>query len=637
MLQRRLLVVFGLVIGLTLAMGTVAALLGPEGATQKQVNGAAADQTAAVRRSAVWLVRVHQNSDGGYSSFSAGANQAPSTVGGTVDAILALAAAGYSAGVPFPGQSESPLGYLAANPQDFTDFATADGAQAGKLILALTATSADPRAFAGQDLVGILSDQLNADGSYAVADVFKQATAVLGLAAAGEPIPAAALQWIVDRQATNGSWDDGFGTLDNADATAMAIMALLAVGRPVDDPAITAARDFLADAQLPDAGWQYGPGFGGNANSTGLVIQALSALGEDWSSESGPWSQGGQSPLVALLAFQGQSGAFRADFGQGPFDDFFTTVQALPAATGRPLPLPGRLEAAQRGLSCLEALQDDTTGGWEQFAGFGVNTAGTSRAIEAIRAAGDDPQDGRWITTSGASAIDHLEASTPDYLSGGRGGRVGRVMRGVVAAGSPYTVDAFAQLDLPLLMSGYLSPTGEYDNTAFGIFAHAEAMLGLLVADEPVDPSAIVFLLGKQDVGDWGTAEENGIALNVLGRLGRGLPSGALNHLHDAQLANGGWGFDENLNVSSTSEVVQGLVQVNENPFGPAWSRVVDGRLTTAAEAVMSGQSPNGCWPNAFGPGDDPFSTTDAIIALSLEPGWDVALVHMPVVSGSGQ
>jgi hypothetical protein len=51
----------------------------------------------------------------------------------------------------------------------------------------------------------------------------------------------------------------------------------------------------------------------------------------------------------------------------------------------------------------------------------------------------------------------------------------------------------------------------------------------------------------------------------------------------------------------------------------------------------MSGQGDNGCWPNAFGPGDDPFSTTDAIIALSLEPGWDVALVHMPVVSGSGQ
>jgi hypothetical protein len=637
MLQRSLLVVAGLALGLTLAMGTVAALPGPEVGTQKQVGVAAADQTAAVRRAAIWLVRVHQNSDGGYSSFSAGANQAPSTVGGTVDAILALAAAGYSAGVPFPGRSETPLGYLAANPQDVLDFAQADGAQAGKLILALTATSADPRAFAGQDLVATLTGQLDAEGSYAVADVFKQATAVLGLVAAGEPIPAAALQWIVDRQAANGSWDDGFGTLDNADATAMAIMALLAAGRPVDDPAITAARDFLADAQLPGAGWQYGPGFGGNANSTGLVIQALSALGEEWSSESGPWTKGGQSPLGALLTFQSSSGAFQVDFGQGPFDDFFTTVQALPAATGRPLPLPGRHEAAQRGLSCLASLQDEATGGWEQFAGFGVSTAGTSRAIEAIRAAGGDPQDGRWTTSGGASAVDHLEVSAPGYLSGGRGGRVGTVIQGVVAAGSPYRVDAFAGLDLPLLVSGYLSRTGEYDDTAFGIFAHAEAMLGLLVADEPVDPSAVAFLLGEQDGGDWGTAEENGIALNVLGRLEHGLPPGALNQLHDAQLPNGGWGFDENLNVSATSEVVQGLVQVNENPFGPAWSVVVDGRLTTAAEAIMSGQGSNGCWPNAFGPGDDPFSTTDAIMALSLEPSWDVALVHLPVVSGSGR
>ena len=36
-----------------------------------------------------WLKTTHQNDDGGFSSFSGGANLAPSDVGGTVDALLA--------------------------------------------------------------------------------------------------------------------------------------------------------------------------------------------------------------------------------------------------------------------------------------------------------------------------------------------------------------------------------------------------------------------------------------------------------------------------------------------------------------------------------------------------------------------
>jgi hypothetical protein len=44
--------------------------------------------------------------------------------------------------------------------------------------------------------------------------------------------------------------------------------------------------------------------------------------------------------LNALLLAQGESGAFQADFGDGPFDDFFTTVQAIPAVAGKAFPLP---------------------------------------------------------------------------------------------------------------------------------------------------------------------------------------------------------------------------------------------------------------------------------------------------------
>ena len=50
--------------------------------------------------------------------------------------------------------------------------------------------------------------------------------------------------------------------------------------------------------------------------------------------------------LDTLLAWQGASGAFQADFGDGPFADFFTTVQAMPALTARPYPLNVEIAAA---------------------------------------------------------------------------------------------------------------------------------------------------------------------------------------------------------------------------------------------------------------------------------------------------
>jgi hypothetical protein len=164
-----------------------------------------------------------------------------------------------------------------------------------------------------------------------------------------------------------------------------------------------------------------------------------------------------------------------------------------------------------------------------------------------------------------------------------------------------------------------LSPTGEYDSTQFGPFSHAEAMLGLLAVGETVDETAVSFLLNAHTSGDWGGPDSNGIALNVLGQLG--VPAlEAVAHLQATQLPDGGWGFDVS-NPSSSSEVVQGLKASGENPYGPEWSQIVSGTLTNAADVVMAQQGENGCWPNLYGPGDDPYGTTDAVILLMQEPG----------------
>lgn len=284
-------------------------------------------QTNAADTAVAWLTNTHQNSDGGFSSFSSGANQAPSDVGGTLDALLAMAAAG--------SDTAAPLAYLQTQATDLLAYVAGDGGSGGKALLALTTAGADPRSFAGHDLAAAFAQSLPPNGEFGANNSYAHALAILGLAATGEAVPQTAVAWLLSVQGVSGAWDDGFGTADNVDATAMAIMALTAAGLPDSDPNLVRAAEFLRQAHTA-AGWEYAAGFGANANSSALAIQALSALGDDVT----PY-------LDQLLSWQGSSGAFQADFGSGPFDDFFTTVQAVPALTGQPYPLNLQAGAAR--------------------------------------------------------------------------------------------------------------------------------------------------------------------------------------------------------------------------------------------------------------------------------------------------
>lgn len=286
----------------------------------------------AMEAAAGWLVATHQNEDGGYASFSSAAGQAPSDVGGTVDALLALAAAGKPV--------EAPLGFLESHPAEVQAFLEQSGGSAGKFVLAVTAAGANPDSFAGLSPVASLQEHYAPDGSANVADPYNQALAILGLVAAGESVAAEALEWLQERQETAGelagSWDDGYGTAGNVDATAMAIMALHAAGTEPSSASLGTAGEFLERVQLDSGGWGYAPGMPESANSTALALQARSALGADVT-----------DAMAALLAWQQANGAFAADFGEGRLDDFFTTLQAIPALTARPYPLALDIDATQ--------------------------------------------------------------------------------------------------------------------------------------------------------------------------------------------------------------------------------------------------------------------------------------------------
>ncbi len=601
----------------------------PGAVTATRADPSPEQQKSAVVNAVSWLMSGYQNPDGGFG-LDFGSGQPQSSVGTTLDAMLALGAAGYNSGAIYPGRSAAATDYLLNNQTALTSYALSSGGGAGKSVLALVAAGQNPRDFGGKNWVNTLLDSYDPLGTYNTQDAYNQSLAITAVSAVDEPLPAAAVTWLQDAQAPDGSWSDGFGTDQSSDTTAMALMALLAAGVPADDEHVTKALDFLANSQVPGGGWEYGSGFGANANSTALVIQALSAAGEDFYTDAGPWAANGRSPLSTLLGWQSDSGAFQADFGQGLTDNLYATLQAIPGATGKPWPLEGRFEANQRALLCIANLQDEDSGGWEQFAGFGVNAAGTSRAIEAIRAAGGDPQAVMW-SPGAVGAVASLAAQTPDYLAGGRGGRSGVVVQGVVAAGPPSSPFNFAGFDLPAEIAGHLGPEGAYDDTAFGYSAQGEAMVGLLLTGAPVADSAVQLLLDAQQNGDWGSPDGNGIALSVLGRLGIRLPS-ALANLSLTQQEDAGWGYGIPADPSATSEIVQGLVQSGENPFGPGWSKVVNGRLTNPADTILAQQTGNGCWPNRFGSGDDPFATTDAMILLAQQASWPSYRIELPVV-----
>jgi hypothetical protein len=299
-----------------------------------------------VDSAADWLVSTHQNADGGYTSFSQGADQAASDVNQTLDVIIGLAATGSDPAEPRGDASASPVGYLEANAPALAEYAAGNNAQAGKAIMAIVAAGEDPASFAGRNLVNELTAISVDVAALPAADPTSLSLTILGLVSADAPVPetlVTALIALQDQQSGGelaGSWDDGYGTAGNADATAMAIMALVAADSPEATDSLKAAQAFLLEVQDASGGFAYAPGFPTSANSTALVVQALHALGEPYWEDDGTWARAGGTPLDALLAFQSASGAFQADFGGGPSDDFFATVQSLPAAAGVTLPPP---------------------------------------------------------------------------------------------------------------------------------------------------------------------------------------------------------------------------------------------------------------------------------------------------------
>lgn len=328
------------------AIGTTIVLLGAVSSAGSAIN----DRDRA-RMATRYLVES-QSDDGSLPGFS--------PIGSTADAVVSFAAARRA-----PGALQDALDYLAINQGEVGDVG-----EIAKVVLALVAAGRDPNKWEGRDLVDEIK-QGEVKGRYGDLEwsyVFDQALSILALEAAGERVPADAIEWLREAQCGNGGWqfdrpaspdenrrcfdaEVAFDNVADTNTTSYVIQALTAArpnaplpGRPYQF--FEQARDRFKD------GWVFAPEFAcrkgekppscsaSDTNSTALVIQAFAARDKAFPDGSRKALRSLQRRLCGKNA-----GAFAASwtYDDGRFvkspPDLGATIGAIPALLKKAFPI----------------------------------------------------------------------------------------------------------------------------------------------------------------------------------------------------------------------------------------------------------------------------------------------------------
>lgn len=564
---------------------------------------------------AVDYLRARQMASGGFEGFTPG--QADEFT--TIKVVLAVAAANRPQSALTASGGATALDYLATRAVAYTHAGAGSGplfpGRAGQLMAAAVAGNADPTAFGGMNLVAELQATYSpTTGAYSTsaregfssgeANAINQLWSILGLAAALQPIPGRATDFLLGLQETDGGW--GFGAGGDIDTTALVLQALIASGNVApDSPKVAQGLAFLRANQAETGGWA---AFGSlSADSTAVAVQGIAAAGFV---PSGPsWlSTQGRTPLDDLASLQAADGSFGGNA--------LGTADALPGLTEAPLPIYGRGQRARLAATWL-ASQQNADG---SFAGFsGPDVGATADATIAFAAARIDPGTVR-TTAGGGSPIDYLAANGATY-AGKSPDAAGKLIVAVAAAGRDPR--AFGGADLVQLLNSQYNPSqgafGDRGNTWYQSFA----LLGLVAAGQAVPPAAVQTLIGLQQPdggwkydlspGDFNTTgvDNTGLALQALAAAG--VPSSSASvqlgrsFLRARQDAAGGWG-----NANSTALAIQGLASVGET-LATGWT--TEGQ--TPYEALAAFQKRDG--PLVYDRSvatDNQLATSQAIPAL---------------------
>lgn len=182
-----------------------------------------------------------------------------------------------------------------------------------------------------EELIQEVTDSLQEDGSFAseassdwvsgAASDLNQSLVILGLSLSGADVPIKAVNYLIERQLSDGAWDNGFGP--DLDTTAIAVISLMVSGQVESQHnAIQSALTYFRNNQQTNAGWK--PDWDTdemNVDTTGWITQALLTAGEDLSN----WEKDGISPQNALLAQQKEDGSI----GGTTYVNAYSTIEAL--------------------------------------------------------------------------------------------------------------------------------------------------------------------------------------------------------------------------------------------------------------------------------------------------------------------
>lgn len=272
-------------------------------------------------RAAKWLA-TKQEADGGFSSgFSKG-----SDVGATADAVVAFVAAGLPVESVKNAAGLSPLDYLKAQ---FSSAKLNTGEYA-KIAIAVKAAGLNPAQFGGENVLNQIMAGYNSKTGIFGDNVFVHAESILALATNGDTVPTKAITTLESLQSPAGGWSFMGNGEPDVDTTAMAVQALIAVGRPAATGTAGRGMGYLHSLQNNDGGFPYQSpsqyGTDSNANSTALVAQAIIAGG----TQPEAWAAPGGNPLSAIIILQQPSGAF-AYQATMPGDNTLATIGAIQA------------------------------------------------------------------------------------------------------------------------------------------------------------------------------------------------------------------------------------------------------------------------------------------------------------------
>jgi hypothetical protein len=149
---------------------------------------------------------------------------------------------------------------------------------------------------------------------------------MLALRAAGEPVPAASVRYLLGVQSRAGGWSWARGGRPDSNDTAAAIQALRSAG--TGGAPVRRAVTFLRGFQNRDGGFELSEGHGSDVQSTAWAIQALLAAGVEPPA----------SAFRYLARMRRADGSYRysARYAATPV---WVTAQALTALARKPLPL----------------------------------------------------------------------------------------------------------------------------------------------------------------------------------------------------------------------------------------------------------------------------------------------------------